>query len=199
MVNCKSLHKVTSVAGRAWYHPNNIMGGKLKQEQKEEWEDVVGFEDYFKVSNLGRVSSKRTGKILKLHKRRDRRVTVAVSVSGIKITFSLHRLVAQAFIPNPENKPEVNHIDGNPSNNTQENLEWVTASENIIHAVNNGLRLNQVKGEQVGTSKLTTELVLWVRSVYTPRDKVYGARALARELNISHQTLLSAINNTTWN
>lgn len=59
---------------------------------------------------------------------------VYVKENGKQKGYYVHRLVAQAFIPNPENKPQVNHIDGNPSNNRLDNLEWVTESENIVHA-----------------------------------------------------------------
>lgn len=62
---------------------------------------------------------------------------VVISKHGKQKNFLVHRLVAEAFIPNPENKPEVNHIDGNPSNNNVKNLEWVTHSENVRHSLEN--------------------------------------------------------------
>lgn len=65
--------------------------------------------------------------------------SVTGTVDGKQKHFLVHRLLAQAFIPNPENKPQVNHIDGDPGNNHLSNLEWVTASENIIHAYDTGL------------------------------------------------------------
>jgi hypothetical protein len=62
---------------------------------------------------------------------------VSVTENGVQKHYSVHRLVANAFIPNPENKPQVNHIDGDPSNNCVDNLEWVTGKENVLHAYKN--------------------------------------------------------------
>lgn len=73
----------------------------------------------------------------------------------------LHRLVAQAFIPNPNNYPQVNHKDGNRYNNSVGNLEWCTAKQNIRHCWGNGLHMEQ-HGELIGTHKLTTEEVLFI-------------------------------------
>lgn len=135
--------------------------------QEEIWKDVVGYEQYFRVSNYGNVFSRRTNRILKQHIRPDRRVTVSTRIGGKNgktVCFKVHRLVAEAFIPNPENKPQVNHIDGNPSNNILTNLEWVTASENIQHAYANSL---MSAGDRSGTkntnSKLTEENVKYIR------------------------------------
>lgn len=103
---------------------------------------------------------------------------------------SAHRLVAQAFIPNPDNKPQVNHIDGNKFNNHVSNLEWVTSSENIQHALINGLKKS---GENNYLSVLTNEQVKWLRAVYKPYDKEFGAIPLARKFGVSEQTIRVAI------
>jgi len=65
---------------------------------------------------------------------------VTISIKGKRKSKSIHRLVAEAFIPNPENKPQVNHIDGNKQNNSISNLEWVYAKENVQHSIKNKLR-----------------------------------------------------------
>lgn len=110
----------------------------------EVWKDVVGFEGLYKVSNLGRVISNRINyhKGTKFLAPFDNggydRITFRVNYKDYK--FLVHRLVAEAFIPNPENKGFVNHIDGNKRNNSVENLEWVTKSENTRHAIRIGLR-----------------------------------------------------------
>lgn len=100
--------------------------------------------------------------------------------------FKIHRLVAEAFIPNPENKPQVNHIDGNKLNNSVENLEWVTHSENIQHAFDTGLA-NALVGTNNSLSKLTNEQVLFIRQNYGLITK----RKLATMFNVGMTTIHS--------
>lgn len=118
-------------------------------EIKEIWKDISGFEGKYQISNLGRVKSlsrfRVYGKtasgitkeiILKLSTPKSQYGYAVLSfwVNARVKTFKVHRLVAEAFIPNPENKPQVNHIDSNRSNNHVSNLEWVTSRENTSHA-----------------------------------------------------------------
>lgn len=105
----------------------------------EIWKDAVGYEGYF-VSSLGRLASNRSGKLVMLNPGKGNQgyPVVMIRYNGTGKLTKVHRIVAQTFIPNPENKPQVNHKDLNKSNNRVENLEWCTGFENYIHAVRNG-------------------------------------------------------------
>lgn len=108
---------------------------------KEIWRDIKGYEGYYKVSNLGNVMSiARNGtikqnKILKPNTDKGGYSYVCLHKKGTTKTIKVHRLVASEFVKNPQNKPEVNHIDGNKKNNEASNLEWVTSSENQLHSI----------------------------------------------------------------
>ncbi len=95
---------------------------------RETWRAVVGYEGLYEVSNQGRI---RRVKIIEPTKKKHGYMQVSlVDRSGKRKSLRLHRIVAEAFIPNPENKPQVNHKDENPENNRAGNLEWATAEEN---------------------------------------------------------------------
>lgn len=109
---------------------------------REVWRPIQDYEGLYEVSNFGRVRSyPRNGTkdknihILRQSLSKTGYCRVALSKNSRMKSYGVHRLVAKAFIPNPEDKSEVNHIDGDPSNNSADNLEWVTRSENHIHRV----------------------------------------------------------------
>jgi hypothetical protein len=161
--------------------------------EAEIWKDVVGYEGIYSVSNLGRVRRellRTTGKPGKImipyidHKGYER---LQLTANGVRRKFFIHRLVATAFIPNPGNKPQVNHIDGIPLNNKLSNLEWNTASENQQHAHRIGLH----KGFHTKIRKLTPEDVLKIRS--------YGASGvkhtdIAKVFMVNQSTISRIIN-----
>lgn len=104
---------------------------------EEMWESVNGYEGLYEVSNLGRVRSLKratTNGIVLKQMMRYGYMHVCLSKEGKPSTKRVHRLVAEAFIANPMDKPVVNHIDGNKANNAASNLEWATNSENELHS-----------------------------------------------------------------
>lgn len=127
-----------------------------------EWKEIPEFPKY-KVSNFGEVVRENRVMTPALNKPRGY-YYVSVQDRNRRKNFILHRLVASLFIPNPENKPQINHIDGNKKNNFVDNLEWCTASENGLHAFKTGLR-TPVRGEKCGASKLTEKDVLEIRQM----------------------------------
>ena len=117
-----------------------------------EWKPIEGYEGLYEVSNLGNIKSlnyNKTGekRILKPCKTRIGYLQVHLYKNSKIYTKLVHRLVAETFIPNPENKPQVNHIDGNKQNNAISNLEWCTPKENQQHAWNTELH-KPLKGEK---------------------------------------------------
>lgn len=124
----------------------------MNKYENEVWKDIIGYEGYYQVSNMGRIKSlarniynkkgnfqrfkKETIKALKVNT--DGYHAITLSVNCNDKTIGVHRLVAQAFIPNPENLLEVNHLDCNRKNNNVENLEWCTHQENIDYTIESG-------------------------------------------------------------
>ena len=107
---------------------------------KEFWKPIKDYEGLYDVSNFGRVRSVRRNKVMKGVSRKDGYVSCNLICDGKAKNKLIHRIVAETFIPNPKEKSEVNHIDGNKQNNTVKNLQWVTPSENQRHAIKIGLR-----------------------------------------------------------
>ncbi len=114
---------------------------------KEIWKDIKGYEGLYQISNLGRIKSLPKINGYKFQKELIRKnelgtngyLIIVLNKNSKHHSYSIHRLVAQAFIPNPKDKPQVNHKDGNKLNNNVENLEWTTRSENQKHAYKLGL------------------------------------------------------------
>lgn len=133
-------------------NPNTQLNKCLEELGEEKWAPIKGYEGYYEVSTLGRVRALtrriyahdrlmnscteiRKERVLLPERSKLGYKRVTLSKNGKKERRPVHRLVAETFIPNPHNKPQVNHIDGNPSNNSVANLEWNTARENMRHSI----------------------------------------------------------------
>lgn len=157
------------------------------------WVDVKGFEDSYQISDTGEVRSKDRTWVDTLGRKRfwhGQLLKPDVAPNGYyRITLSkgrksriqryLHRLLAEHFLPNPHNLPQVNHIDGNKLNCNLNNLEWVTTKDNVIHAYKHGL-INHIRGTQhpnFGKCGKDSKLAKRVKAtnIITGETKIYGA------------------------
>lgn len=182
---------------------------------EEIWKDIEGYEGGYQVSNLGRVRSverfikfKQNGKevvkrykskILQPYRDKDGYLRVLLSYGGKRKNDFIHRFVAQAFIVNPENKPQVNHINTIKEDNRVENLEWVTCLENIRHKWENGKHdTSYCSGINHYKHKFSKEDVLFIRKNYKHRDKRYGVTALSKLFKVSHSLISDIVANKTY-
>lgn len=109
----------------------------------KQWRTLSQFDKKYEISNWGEIRNLKTKRILKTSNRINNMGYLRVRLLGKE--YLVHRLVAQTFIINPKNKPQVNHIDGDKTNNKAENLEWVTNSENQLHAYSNNLQTRKAR------------------------------------------------------
>ena len=175
----------------------------------EKWKELQGKREVYLISNLGNVKTKsRQGRYhfidsheLKKHDNGNGYFRVMLSLPNRSGAYYIHRLVAELFIDNPQNKKFVNHKDGNKHNNCVYNLEWCTRSENEKHAWKIGLKNKDtigVKGERHGMHKLTQKQIDYIRAVHKPFDKFYGSKGLAEMFNVCPQTITNIVNNHNW-
>lgn len=166
---------------------------------KEIWKSVNGFEGFYEVSNLGNIRSvdrietmtlkdgtkrkrAKKGKVLKLFlDGKGNYLQANLSVGGKCKMVLAHRLVAMAFLPNPNSLPEVNHKDENKHNNCIDNLEWCD------HKYNNnyGSKKGQTRGEKNPQNKFTEDMIRDIRENYIPYDKEFGATSFHKKYGIS--------------
>lgn len=160
-----------------------------------QWKDVQGFEGAYQVSNTGQVK-RLTGldargrkvheRLMKGRKNHVDYLMVTLSYGAKSKTVYVHRLVAEAFVPNPHPgvKIHVNHKDGNKQNNHAENLEWVSRSENQQHARRNGAYKNSPN--LTGKRVLSDEQEQWIRDHYKKGCGEYGTLAMCRRFGVTN-------------
>ena len=174
---------------------------------KEEWKDIEGYYRLYQVSDLGRVKSLKRpidrgqrGIIIKeesIIKPQNKKgyLQVGLRKSGqSQKYFSVHRLVAKAFIENPKNKKTVNHKNFIKTDNRKDNLEWLTYKEQISHAIDNNV-FNQ-KGSKNVKAKLKEEDVIDIREVYS--SKSANIQSICKIYNISKSTVYRIISRKSW-
>lgn len=168
---------------RLFYEPSDAVRVKL----------VPGYKKLFWITENAILISRRTFKVLSQSKIKTGYLTHATRIGGREgkeICLRIHRLVAFAFILNPDNKPEVNHIDGNKVNNHISNLEWVTPAENSQHAWRTRLS-KPIHGTDKVNSKLDEEMVRYIRTL----KGIKSERSVAKEMNIGRSTITRIFNN----
>lgn len=151
---------------------------------EEIWKDIDGYRESYQVSNLGRIRNKITGQML-------RASTISKGYKGVRLYYDVqkahslkvHRIVANAFIPNPMNLPQINHIDGDKSNNRVDNLEWCSNDFNMHHANENGLIL---QGEDRPASKCSNESLKLIQRLI---DCGFRAYQLAKIYGIAKRNM----------
>lgn len=177
--------------------------------EEEIWKDISGFEGKYQISNFGRIKSlsREIRNKFSYYIKPEKIFNKYLNGEGYQIVklykgnknfdnFHLHRLVASAFIPNPNNYLQVNHIDGHPSNNHVNNLEWCTNSQNTKHAYSIGLKdPKNYRGSANSSAKITEDVVLNIR-----KDKSNGLSydELFQKYNLRKNHISLIINRRIW-
>lgn len=166
----------------------------------EIWKDIKGWEGIYQVSNVGRVKSLKRflvkeERIMGLHDNGRGYLNVRLRKDSRGNVKYIHRLVAETFISNLENKQEVNHKNGDKSDNRVENLEWCSPEENREHAIRTGLMA--FEGENNGMAKFSQQTILELRKEFELGDKT--RKELSEKYGISLTHTRSIINKSRWN
>ena len=157
----------------------------------KEWKPI---NEFLEVSSDGEIKSH--GKIIQGAICSNGYKQIHVSNKGQSERHFVHRLVAEAFIPNPDKLPVVNHIDGNKQNNAMTNLEWCDYSYNLKHAYKMNLR--SAAGESNNMHKLKESEVLEIRQSYVKRSHERNSYNLAKKFGVSPKTIQNIVNGKSW-
>ncbi len=165
--------------------------------QEEIWKDIEGFDSEYQIGDNGCIKSfKNNNPIIRKQKvNKKGYLNICLHNNGVRKYYRPHRLVALAFIPNPQNKPHINHKNGIKTDNRVENLEWCTPKENIHHAYKTGLIVGK-KGEEHSQSKLTNLEVLAIRNI---DYSLITQRRVSKIYNLSNQQLNAIVKRKRWN
>lgn len=172
-----------------------ILSGHKLQYFDEIWKDIEGYEGLYQVSNYGRVKSLKNKSNHKNELIMKQAIVcgykkICLSKNSIQKMYSVHRLVAIAFIKNPLNKEEVNHKDGNKQNNKANNLEWVTSSENMKHAFK-----KRLSKQKIGKENPRSIQVVKISLKSGKELKVYGSLHEAeRKTGVKYTNISKCIN-----
>lgn len=158
----------------------------------EIWRDIKGFEGLYKVSNLGNVKRVNKDVYLGLFKTKKGYITTSLSKSGKVCSKRVHRLVAEAFIPNPKHKAEVNHKNGIRNDNRVENLEWCTSSENNLHKYRI-LKAKPVALGRLGQKDKKTRIILQIKDGKIIFE-FYGGKEAERITGINNSQIYACCN-----
>lgn len=158
-------------------------------------EELKLIRDNYWATKDGRIYSTKRNRYLKQRVGPRGYMMVNLSIDGKCKTFTMHRLIASTFIPNPDNKEQINHIDGNKTNNSIDNLEWCTASQNVTHAVNTGLYI-PAKGLATKNGRFSNEDILEIRRLYT--EEHLSQYKIASIYNVTRSAIQQIVNNSTY-
>lgn len=186
----------------SWYTPNELC---------EIWKPILGYEGYYEVSNFGRVRSvvrtyqqKVTGGVITTRVVKSKvlapacnqkYLTISLHKNGDKKTHAIHKLVAKAFLPNPNSLPQVNHKDENKWNNRVDNLEWCTAKYNTTYGTLPERKRSQIKGENNPQSKLTENDVREIRRL---RENGLSNLELSKMFGVSSDHIYQIVTKRRW-
>jgi hypothetical protein len=159
---------------------------------------IRGYEDIYSIDADGNVYSYHTNRVIKTKTAKNGYKIICLHKNGKRKWLLVHRLVADAFIENPENKSQVNHKDLDKKNNSVNNLEWVTSSENMQHAKQNGkvnTKEHQNKLRNI-CGYLTIEQARNIRNIY--RTRKITQKELGRMFNVTEDVVYHIVNNHTY-